>query len=91
MATKLMSLRIEETLKEEFDEFCEGVGLTTTSAITLFVKATLRERRIPFEISSDPFYSKSNIAVLKESIRQMENGEYVEVEFGDFDDFIESL
>ena len=31
-----------------------------------------REKRLPFEVSVDPFYSDENIARLKESIAQME-------------------
>ncbi len=38
----------------------------TTSAITLFVKAILRERKVPLEIGlpNDPFYSTENLARL---------------------------
>ncbi|MBM6853835.1 type II toxin-antitoxin system RelB/DinJ family antitoxin [Mediterraneibacter glycyrrhizinilyticus] len=40
-----------------------NVGLNTSTAINLFVKAVLRERRIPFEIqqSPDPFFSERNL------------------------------
>ncbi|MCH5258064.1 MAG: type II toxin-antitoxin system RelB/DinJ family antitoxin [Lachnospiraceae bacterium] len=29
------------------------MGLTTTTAITLFMRAVIRERKIPFEISAE--------------------------------------
>ena len=34
----------------------------------------IRERRIPFEVCSDPFYSEANMAHLKRSIAQLEAG-----------------
>ena len=91
MATKLMTLRIEEELKDEFDAFCYEVGLTTTSAVTMFVKATVREQRIPFEISTDKFYSSKNMEVLAQSRAELERGEYTDVSSDDFDALIESL
>jgi len=91
MATKLMTLRIDEKLKDEFDAFCYDVGLTTTSAITMFVKATVREQRIPFEISSDKFYSSKNREALAQSRTELERGEYTDVVSDDFDALIESL
>jgi DNA-damage-inducible protein J len=49
------------------------MGLTMTSAITMFLVKVGRERRIPFEITaSDPFYSKENMQRLQESAAQME-------------------
>ena len=91
MTTKLMTLRIDEDLKEDFDSFCSDVGLTTTSAILMFVKATLRERRIPFEISADPFYSLSNTRALTNSMAELAEGDYTDVSLEEFDSFVESL
>ena len=33
-----------------------------------------REKRIPFEVSADPFYSESNVKALDESFKQYEQG-----------------
>lgn len=46
-----ISLRIDAELKKQFEEFCEDVGMTMTTAITIFAKKTVRENRIPFEIT----------------------------------------
>ena len=40
----------------------------------------IREKRIPFEVSVDPFYSESNIEALKESIRQLKEGKVIKKE-----------
>ena len=55
MAQTTLSARMDEEVKRQFDAFCASVGLNASVAVNLFVKAVLRERRIPFEISSDPF------------------------------------
>ena len=52
------------------------MGLNTSTAINLFVKAVLRERRIPFDITQgpDPFYSEENQAYLMKSVRELREG-----------------
>lgn len=62
MALATITARVDEQDKANFDSFCSSVGLTTSAAINIFVKAVLRQNRIPFEISqnSDPFYSYQN-------------------------------
>lgn len=72
MAT--MSIRTNDEKKYSFEGFCDSIGITVSSAINMFMTACLRENRIPFEIKADPFWSEENQAVLRESIRQIENG-----------------
>ena len=43
---------IRNSLKKNFDTLCEEFGFTTTAAITVFMKAVVRERKIPFEIKA---------------------------------------
>lgn len=78
MALSTISARIETRDKERFDKFCEKVGLSTSSALNLFVKAVLRENRIPFDISlPDPFYSESNMKFLEEGAAAIKAGKGV--------------
>ena len=53
MASVNVSVRMDENLKKQFEAFCEDVGLTMSSAITVFAKKTVTENRIPFEIGRD--------------------------------------
>ena len=80
MAQTTLSVRMDEQVKKQFDEFCNEVGLNASVAVNIFAKAVLRERRIPFEISleADPFYSETNIKRLKKSIAQLESGDGTE-------------
>ena len=45
-------MRVDDTLKKKFDMICDDFGLTSTAAITVFMKTVVRERRIPFEIKA---------------------------------------
>ena len=74
MAQTNVNIRMDEELKKQFDNFCSDIGMSMTTAICVFAKKAVRERRIPFDITadSDPFYSSANIERLKSSIAQME-------------------
>lgn len=52
MAQATFSVRMDETLKREFDELCSDFGMNASTAINVFAKAVVRERRIPFDINS---------------------------------------
>ena len=49
MAT--LTINTDEKTAENFYAFCEELGLDMSTAINLFMKACLREKRIPFELS----------------------------------------
>lgn len=48
-----MTIRVDEQLKRNFDNLCDQFGLSNSAAFNLFMKAVVRERRIPFEIKAD--------------------------------------
>ena len=52
MAQTNVSIRMDENLKKQFDEFCDDMGLTMSAAFTIFAKKAVREYRIPFEIGA---------------------------------------
>lgn len=52
MAQSTLSMRVEEGLKKDFDRICDELGLTSTAAITVFMKTVVREKRIPFEVTT---------------------------------------
>lgn len=72
--TTTVTIRTDSALKKDFENFCKSVGMNTSSAITIFMTKVVNEKRIPFEISADPFYSSENLNVLKDSIQQLEAG-----------------
>lgn len=52
MAQATFSVRMDETLKRQFDTLCSDFGMTASTAINVFARAVVRERKIPFEIIS---------------------------------------
>ena len=68
----IITARINASDKKAFDEFCKSVGMNASTAINMFIKATLRANKVPFEIYADPFYSAKNQALLKKNIDEME-------------------
>lgn len=73
MAQAMVNFRMDSDLKRNMEEACKEMGLTMTSAFVLFATKVSREKRIPFEICADPFYSAENMARLRKSIAQMES------------------
>ena len=53
------------------------MGLTMSSAINIFLTKVANEKRIPFEVSVDPFYSEEHIAMLEKRIADMKAGKKV--------------
>lgn len=53
MALATITVRVEPTLKKNFDALCEDFGLSVSSAINIFMKAVVREKKIPFEIKKE--------------------------------------
>lgn len=49
-----VNLRLDEDLKKGFDHVCSEMGITATAAITMFAAKTVKEQRIPFELTTYP-------------------------------------
>ena len=87
MAQTNINIRMDEELKKQFDKFCSDVGMTMTTAICVFAKKTVREQRIPFEITAeDPFYSDKNIERLTKAIADLNNGKGTEHDIMEVED-----
>lgn len=74
MATTSITIRMDEKLKKQAEILFEDMGLNMTTAITMFTKAVVRQNKIPFEISADPFYSEENQRHLQKAIADLEAG-----------------
>ncbi len=69
-----VSFRVDDVIKAKAESACAAMGLTMSSAINIFLTKVANEKRIPFEISVDPFYSDEHIAVLERRIADMKAG-----------------
>lgn len=74
MAQAMVNFRMDEDLKKNMEKVCKEMGLSMTSAFTIFATKVSREGRIPFEISVDPFYNRKNIYELEKRIKDIKEG-----------------
>ena len=70
-----ISLRVDDELKRGAEKTLNDIGLSMSTAINIFLKTVVRENRIPFELSADPFYSKENMKELERRVHAVRSGE----------------
>ncbi len=74
MAQTMVNFRMDSELKKSMEKICSDMGMSMTTAFTIFAKKVTKERRIPFEITADPFYSEANMRYLDRVIADIESG-----------------
>lgn len=83
MANVNVNFRLDKDIKDEMESACHDMGLSMSTAFTIFAKKVAREKRIPFEINVDPFYSKANLEFLYRGVDALNAGKGVEHELID--------
>ena len=77
MAQTSVNIRMDEQLKKNVEEICQKMGMSLTTALTIFCRKVEQERKIPFEVTaeaSDPFYDQSNIRYLEQQLEDYRAG-----------------
>lgn len=69
-----ISLRIDDDVKRNAERTLDDIGLSMSTAINIFLKTVVRENRIPFELSADPFYSKENMEEIERRVSNLRTG-----------------
>ena len=77
IAQTMVNFRMDADLKASMEKVCKEMGMSMTTAFTIFATKVSREKRIPFEISADPFYSEKNMNYLQSVISDIESGKSV--------------
>ncbi len=74
--TQTLSVRMDSEVKKEFVAWCNAVGMNASTAVNMFAKKVLQERKLPFEVADeqDPFYSESNMKFLQEAVNELNSG-----------------
>lgn len=70
-----VNFRMDAELKKSMEQACSELGMSMTTAFTIFAKKVSREKRIPFEVSVDPFYSESNMRYLEQIAHDVARGQ----------------
>ena len=69
-----VNFKLDADVKKSMEQACSELGLSMSAAFTVFSKKVGREKRIPFEVSVDPFYSDSNIRYLENIVSDIKDG-----------------
>lgn len=77
MSQTLVNVRMDKEVKEEMESTCKELGMTMSTAFNIFARKMAREKRIPFDVSIDPFYSENNIKALNKSAKQLKEGKII--------------
>ena len=72
MESLTLNVRVDANDKKSFEQFCNSVRMNVSTAVNMFIKAVLREQKLPFEVKSNTF---DNIVYekLKEAELEMSN------------------
>jgi DNA-damage-inducible protein J len=74
-----INIRIDDDLKNRAEALFNELGMNMSTAFNIFIRQTVRQGGIPFEITTqvDPFYSEENMKALHQSIKQIKEGKIV--------------
>ena len=77
MSQVLVNFRMDSEDKTGMEAVCKELGMNMSTAFNIFAKKMRREKRIPFDVSIDPFYSDANMNHLVRVTSEIESGEAV--------------
>ncbi|MDR0453719.1 MAG: type II toxin-antitoxin system RelB/DinJ family antitoxin [Deferribacteraceae bacterium] len=86
MAQSMINFRMDKDLKKDMEQACKEMGMSMTTAFTIFATKVSREKRIPFEVAVDPFFSETNMKRLRKAISDAEAGRLTEHELIEVED-----
>jgi addiction module antitoxin, relB/dinJ family len=69
-----VNFRLDAAVKKNMEQVCAELGLSMSAAFTIFAKKVGRERRIPFDVSIDPFYDEHNLRYLEQKMADYKAG-----------------
>ena len=86
MAQSNISIRIDDEVKKQFDNLCDKLGLTMSTAINLFIKAFIRENGIPFALSINDYNEET-----QKVIEEVEKGIGLSKPYTDIDEMFRDM
>ena len=55
MESLTLNVRVDANDKKNFEQFCNSVGMNVSTAVNMFIKAVLREQKLPFEVKTNNY------------------------------------
>ena len=69
-----INFKMDLDVKKSMEQVCAELGLSMSATFNVFARKVSREKRIPFEVSVEPFYSESNIRYLENMANDIKSG-----------------
>ena len=88
MANVNVTIRMDSEIKHQADELFADLGLTMSSAVTVFIRQAIREQAVPFYISRDVPNSETIQAI--EEVQRLKNSPDKKV-YDTFRDFMNDM
>jgi len=73
--SKAITMRIDDTLKQQAEETLEEIGLNMTAYFTSSLKALVREKKVPFELTTIKKPNADYLTKLDNALEEARNGE----------------
>ena len=89
MATTNVNIRMDSDLKQQFETFCNDVGMSMTTAFTIYAKKVVAEHRIPFEIGTEVPNAQTQEAI--EEVRRLKANPEEGKTYSDVNQMMEEL
>jgi len=91
MAQTTLNVRIDEDLKKQFDSLCSEIGMNMSTAISVFARKAVRERRIPFDLTADSQVELREKPNISKRIGVAKGKLHVPAAFAEWDKEVEEL
>ena len=74
--TTTFSIRMDADVKEQLDNFCNAVGMNTNTAINMFARRVVRDKKLPFEVAliGEPLAGEAWLAEMSRRVKEIEAG-----------------
>ena len=72
MATTNLNIRTDKAIKSQAEEIFNELGLNITAAVNIFLRATIREHGIPFELKLE-VQNDTTAAAIEEGRKMMKD------------------
>ena len=85
--SKAITVRVDENLKKEVEEMLADIGLNMTTYINASFKALLREKQVPFRLTSKQKANEEYWAKIDQAWQNHEDGKSITFTPEEFDAF----
>ena len=75
--SRAITVRVDENMKQQAEDMLNEIGLNMTTYINSSLRALVREKKVPFELTTIQQANNDYLAKLDESIAQAGRGEVV--------------